>query len=344
MTNPVLVEVTRGPVVESRHRGAIVVVDAKGKRRAAIGDAGQPVFPRSAVKLLQALPLVESGTADACGYGPVELALACASHNGEPRHVAVATAMLSKCGRSADDLECGAHMPLDATAARALIRAGAPATAIHNNCSGKHAGFIGLACHLGIDPKGYVEPGHEIQREVTAALAATTGATLGAENRAVDGCSIPTYAIPLDGLALAFARIVTGEGLPPQRAAAALRLADACMAEPWFVAGTGRFCTDVMSAFTGRLLLKTGAEGVYCAAIPELGLGIALKCEDGTTRAAEVMMAAAIESLLPMTEPERALFADRLTPAIESRKGRRVGEIRPVDGLVESIREGRDLS
>ena len=344
MTNPVLVEVTRGPVVESRHRGAIVVVDAKGKRRAAIGDAGQPVFPRSAVKLLQALPLVESGTADACGYGPVELALACASHNGEPRHVAVATAMLSKCGRSADDLECGAHMPLDATAARALIRAGAPATAIHNNCSGKHAGFIGLACHLGIDPKGYVEPGHEIQREVTAALAATTGATLGAENRAVDGCSIPTYAIPLDGLALAFARIVTGEGLPPQRAAAALRLADACMAEPWFVAGTGRFCTDVMSAFTGRLLLKTGAEGVYCAAIPELGLGIALKCEDGTTRAAEVMMAAMIASLLPMTEPERALFADRLTPAIESRKGRRVGEIRPVDGLVESIREGRDLS
>jgi len=343
MTNPVLVEVTRGPVVESRHRGAIVVVDAKGKRRAAIGDVGEPVFPRSAVKLLQALPLVESGAADACGYGPAELALACASHNAEPRHVATATAMLSQCGRSADDLECGVHMPLDASAARALVRAGTAPTPIHNNCSGKHAGFICLACHLGVDPKGYVEPGHEVQREVTAALAATTGASLGAENCAVDGCSIPTFAIPLDGLALAFARVVTGEGLSPQRAAAARRLAEACMAEPWFVAGTGRFCTDVMGRFAGRLLLKTGAEGVYCAAIPELGFGIALKCEDGTTRAAEVIMAAAIASLLPMTEPERVLFADRLTPAVESRKGRKVGEIRPVDGLVESIREGRSL-
>jgi L-asparaginase II len=309
----------------------------------AIGDVAEPVFPRSAVKLLQALPLVESGTADACGYGPAELALACASHNGEPRHVAVATAMLSKCGRSVDDLECGVHMPLDAASARALVRAGTAPTPIHNNCSGKHAGFICLACHLGVDPKGYVEPGHEVQREVTAALSATTGASLGAENRAVDGCSIPTFAIPLDGLALAFARVVTGEGLSPQRAAAARRLADACMAEPWFVAGTGRFCTDVMGGFAGRLLLKTGAEGVYCAAIPELGFGIALKCEDGTTRAAEVMMAAAIASLLPMTEPERALFADRLTPAVESRKGTKVGEIRPVKGLVEAIREGRSL-
>ena len=116
------------------------------------------------------------------------------------------------------------------------------------------------------------------------------------------------------------------------------------MAEPWFVAGTGRFCTEVMSAFAGRLLLKTGAEGVYCAAIPALGLGIALKCDDGTTRAAEVMMAAAIGSLLPMTEEERALFADHLTPAVANRKGRKVGEIRPIDGLVESIREGRSLS
>jgi L-asparaginase II len=344
MTNPILVEVTRGPVVESRHRGAIVVVDAGGRRRAAIGDVGEPVFPRSAVKLLQALPLVESGAADAYTCGPAELALACASHSGEPRHVATATTMLSKCGRSIADLECGSHMPFDSSAARTLIHAGLSPTAIHNNCSGKHAGFICLACHLGVDPQGYVEPGHAVQREVTAALAATTGTPLGAGNRAVDGCSIPTYAIPLDGLALAFARVVTGEGLTPQRAAAARRLAEACMAEPWYVAGTGRFCTEVMGAFAGRLLLKTGAEGVYCAGIPELGFGIALKCEDGTTRAAEVMMAAAVEALLPMTAAERLLVADRLTPAIESRKGRKVGKIRPVEGFVESIREGRDLS
>jgi L-asparaginase II len=251
--------------------------------------------------------------------------------------------MLSKCERGVADLECGTHMPFDSSSARALVHADLAPTAIHNNCSGKHAGFICLACHLGVDPKGYVEPGHVVQREVTEALAATTDTSLGADNRAVDGCSIPTYAIPLDRLALAFARVVSGEGLSPQRAAAARRLAEACMAEPWFVAGTGRFCTDVMAAFPGRLLLKTGAEGVYCAGIPELGFGIALKCEDGTTRAAEVMMAATIEALLPATASEPR-FAGRLTPAVDTRKGIKVGEVRPVEGLVETIRDGRSLS
>jgi L-asparaginase II len=341
MTNPVLVEVTRGPLVESRHRGAIAVLDAKGKPRIAIGDIGQPVFPRSAVKLIQALPLVESGAADAYGFGRTELALACASHNGEPRHTALAAAMLARAGRSVADLECGTHMPSYQPAAVDLIRAGETPNALHNNCSGKHAGFVCLACHMGVEVKGYVDAAHPVMREVTAALRDITGAALAADVCATDGCSIPTYGIPLDGMALAFARLATGEGLSPGRAKAAKRLMQACMAEPYYVAGTGRFCTDLMTAFAGTLFVKTGAEGVYCGAIPELGLGIALKCDDGATRASETMMAAVIAALMSPSGAAGDALAKRLVLPVDTRRGVKVGEIRPVAGLVESIREGR---
>jgi len=341
MTNPVLVEATRGPLVESRHRGAIAVVDAHGNHRAAIGDVEAAVFPRSSVKLIQALPLVESGAADAFGYGEEELAMACASHSGERRHVAIARRMLEKCGRTPADLECGVQMPSNLAAANALVRTGEAPSPLYNNCSGKHAGLICLARHLGVDPKGYASPDHPVQRAVTAALAATTGTSLDADVCAVDGCSIPTYAVPLDGLALAFARLVTGEGQPPQRAAAARRLFDACMGDPSLVAGTGRFCTEVMAAISGRVFVKTGAEGVYCGAIPGAGFGIAVKCDDGATRAAETMMAAVLAALLPMTAAERDLFSQRLTRPIASRAGVKVGEIRPVAGLVDAIRESR---
>ncbi len=298
MTNPILVEVTRGTLVESVHRGAIAVVDAKGQVRAAIGDVGQRIFPRSAVKALQALPLVESGAADRYGFGNAELALACSSHNAEPRHVETAAAMLAKAGRGEADLECGAQIPTARAAAQALVRAGIAPGPLCNNCSGKHAGFICLACHRGLDPRGYVTPDHPAMREITATLAEMTGTSLGPEVRGVDGCSIPTYAIPIAALALAFARFITGEGLSPARAAAARRLADACMAEPFMVAGTGRFCTDVMAALPARVFVKTGAEGVFCGALPELGLGIALKCDDGADRAAETVMAAVIDAFL----------------------------------------------
>ena len=346
MTDPILVEVTRGPLVESRHRGAIVVVDARGKRRAAIGDVGQAVFPRSAVKALQALALVESGAADAYGFGAAELALACSSHNGEPRHVETAARMLARAGRSVADLECGVHWPSGEAASAALIRAGLTPSPLHNNCSGKHAGFVCFACHQGFDPEGYVRPDHPVQRAITATLADLTGAGLDETVRGVDGCSIPTYAIPLDKLALGFARFTTGEGLSPIRAAAARRLADACFAEPLMVAGSGRFCTDAMTLFGRRVFVKTGAEGVFCAAFPELGLGVALKCDDGAGRAAETAMAAVIEAFLVpgldrgMSEAERLTFAGRLAPPVLSRRGVKVGEIRAVAGLVESIRQG----
>jgi len=336
VTNPVLVEVTRGPAVESRHRGAIAVVDAAGVRRAAIGDVDAPIFPRSAVKALQALPLVESGAADRYGFGNAELALACASHNGEPRHVEVATRMLAAAGRGEADLACGPQWPLHRESANDLICAGKEPTALHNNCSGKHAGFIATACHLGIDPAGYVGPDHPVQREVTAVLAATTGVDLGPDVRGVDGCSIPAYAIPLERLAHAFARFITGEGLSPERARAAARLRAACTAEPFLVAGTGRYCTDALTRFGDRLFLKVGGEGVFCAAFPELGLGATLKCDDGQTRAATAIMSAVIASYIPDETPMQGPIP---TTPVLNRNGHKVGEIRVVSDIIENLRD-----
>ncbi len=341
MTNPMLVEVTRGGIVESRHRGAVAIVDAGGRRVVAVGDVEAPVFPRSAVKAIQALPLVESGAADAYGFGAAELALASASHSGEPRHVETATAMLAAAGRSAADLECGVQMPMSSLAERMLLRADRLPGPLHNNCSGKHAGFICTACHLGIDPKGYVEPDHPAQRAVTAALADLTGTELGAANRGIDGCSIPAYAMPLDRLARAFAKMATGEGLGPARAAAAKRILDACMDEPFLVAGSGRFDTDIMPLFPCRLFVKGGAEGVYCGALPEAGLGIALKIDDGASRASETAMAAVIAALL--TTPGDAVpggLARWLAPPVKNRRGIAVGQVRPTSDLLQALSPG----
>jgi L-asparaginase II len=326
---PVLVEVTRGRMVESRHRGAIAVCDADGGVVFALGDIAAPVFPRSAIKAFQALPLIESGAADFYALTPTEIALACASHSGAPAHAEAALAMLKKCGRGVEALECGVHWPISLEAARALAAAGAKPSALHNNCSGKHAGFICLSCATGNDPSGYVRAGHFAQREVKAAIENMTKTALEEEARAVDGCAIPTYAIPLKALALGFARFGGGDGLPPARAAAAARIRKAVAAHPVFVAGAGRFDTVAMEALGARAFVKTGAEGVYCAALPELGLGVAIKCEDGAGRAAETAMAAVIARLLPLDDRERAALAPLREPVIRNWNGETVGRIRP---------------
>src|SRR5262245_34794707 len=284
MANPVLVEAIRGSRVESRHRGAVAVVDAQGATVLALGDVERLVYPRSAVKALQALVLVESGAADRFALNHAQLALACASHGGEPAHVQTALAMLVAAGLGADALECGAHWPMHQPSAQALARSGASAAPVHNNCSGKHAGFLCAACALGVAPRGYIAPTHPVQREVKARLENLTGLPISDEQCAVDNCSVPTWALRLDALARAFARFGTGAGLAPVPAAAAARLRAACAAAPWHVAGTGRFCTVVMEHFGARVFVKTGAEGVFCGALPEQGIGIAIKCDDGAGR------------------------------------------------------------
>ncbi|PDQ20750.1 asparaginase [Mesorhizobium sanjuanii] len=329
MTNPVLVEVLRGAIVESAHRGAIAVFDADNRPVWEVGDTTRPVFPRSAVKAIQALPLVESGAAASYGFGNRELALACASHSGEPAHVELAQAMLAKAGLDKTALECGAHWPSNHQAEIALARTGNLPSALHNNCSGKHAGFLCTCVHAGIAHHGYVRAGHALQEMVRDAMQAVTGAAHGADERAIDGCSIPTYAVPLRSFALGFARMATGAGFGPERAKAAKRLLSACMAEPFFVAGTGRADLALMEAAPGRIFAKGGAEGVYCAAIPELGLGIALKCDDGAGRAAEAMVAAVIAKLLHADETLAAKLIELANAPIESRIGAKVGSLRP---------------
>ncbi len=339
--NPGLVEVLRGTQVESRHRGALVVVDADGGVVVALGDVERPVFPRSAVKLLQALPLVASGAADRFGLTDDELALACASHGGEPAHVATARSTLAKCGLDADALECGAHWPSHEAVQRALAAAGAGPGALHNNCSGKHAGFVCLGCLLasarGADARafvrGYVQRDHPVMREVTAALQAATGFDAAAAPVGTDGCSIPTYGIALRRLALGFARVATGAGLSDAHAAAARRLRRAVAAAPFMVAGSERFDTRVMQRLGERVCCKVGAEGVYCAALPGRGLGVAIKVDDGATRAAEVAMAAAIDALVSLDDDERAFVRGLAEVRLVNWNGLEVGALRASPGL-----------
>jgi L-asparaginase II len=333
MSNPILVEVLRGTRVESIHAGAVAVVDADGAAVLTLGDIDRAIFPRSAVKALQALPLIESGAADRFGLSDAELALACASHSGEAGHAATAAAMLARAGLTADALECGAHWPLRKQAAHDLASQGVQPSALHNNCSGKHAGFLCLACHSGVDPAGYVSPHHPVMREVTAALSSMTGVALSEDDAAVDGCSIPSFAFPLRRLAAAFARFGTGVGLSPGRSAAASRLRQAVAAEPFMVAGTDQFDTRTIAALGQRAFVKIGAEGVYCGALPELGLGIALKIDDGAARAAEVAMAAVIIRCLDMPPREAGVLHDLALPTLRNWAGRAVGAMRPGPAL-----------
>ncbi len=320
-----LAEIQRGGRVESRHAGAFAVADTNGSIVLSRGDADRAIFPRSAIKALQALPLVASGAASRFGLSQAGLALACASHVGAPVHTQVAAAMLAACGQDAACLECGAHWPTSSSAARALAGGGGKPTALHNNCSGKHAGFVCTAMATGRDPAGYVAPDHPTMRDVINAVAAVTGARLADQVPAIDGCSIPTFEIPLASLAAGFARFGVGVGLPEGFAGAAATLRRAVAGNPEMLAGAGRFDTLVAAALGETAFVKLGAEGVYCGALPTLGLGFALKCDDGAIRAAEAATAALLRHFLGACE-----VLDRLAaPVLTNWNGVAVGAIRP---------------
>lgn len=334
-SNPVLAEALRGGIVESFHRGAWAVVDATGRVHSSAGDIDRPVFPRSAIKVLQALPLVASGAADALQLTDEELALACASHGGEEAHARTAAAMLAKAGVDVTVLECGAHWPYQDAALRRMAQRGEEPTALNNNCSGKHSGFVCLGCQLNGGPQGlrgflsgYVKPEHPVMREVSAALQAATGWDLSRSARGTDGCSIPTHAVPLRNLALAFARVATGQGLSADHARAALRLRQAVARAPFFVGGTGRYDTRVMERLGERVFCKVGAEGVHCAALPELGLGIAIKMDDGNNaRACEVVLSALLARLLPLDEADGAFVRGLADLTLRNWNGIEVGRL-----------------
>jgi L-asparaginase II len=331
MPNPVLIELTRGTRVESRHRGAFAVARADGTRLVALGDIDAPVYPRSAVKMLQAISFVESGAVDRFEMGLPEVAIACASHSGTPRHVQVVEELLARAGLTPAALGCGAHEPLDAEAARALARAGRTPLALHNNCSGKHAAMLATAAHRGEPIEGYWRVEHPVQQRVREVLQDLTGAPLAASACGIDGCSVPSWAIGLADLARAFARFATQERLAPARAQACRRIAAACFAHPDLVAGERRLDTRMMQELRGQVLLKSGAEGVYCGALLTRGVGFAIKIDDGAKRAAEAVAAGLVASQTP------AAMAPTPDPTLKNVRGLRVGTTRASQELQELL-------
>lgn len=317
-------EVWRGPILESVHQGHAVICDDTGEIVEAWGDPSRVVLPRSSAKMIQALPLLESGAADARKLNSAQLALACASHQGAAIHTQRVGDWLKDLGLKDADFRCGPHMPYSREAEVELIRAGESPCQIHNNCSGKHAGFLTLNAHLngGAD---YVEPEHPVQRACLDAFERVTQET--SPGYGIDGCSAPNFASTLHGMGRAMAHFAAApEGSPEERLHRAMR------EHPELVAGEGRACTELMRAMDGRVALKTGAEGFFIAILPHRKLGIALKAADGATRAAECAIAALLVRLGEL-DANHPAAVKRLRPAILNARGIETGSIRPAAAL-----------
>lgn len=334
--SPILVDVWRGDLVESQHRAIAAVVDAHGKILKSWGDIDRPIYGRSSIKPLLAIPLIESGAADAFNLGETEIALACASHSGEPGHVDRVNTWLKKIGLDATDLECGPQYPYYEPAMHNMVRNDMRPTRAHNNCSGKHSGFLTTAVHLGENPKGYIQYEHQVQQRLIGVLEEMCDVNLRHVPRGIDGCGIPTIAFSVKHHALGMAQMADPHHLPPIRAAACKRILTAMSHEPWYVAGTTRFCTEVMKVTGTKAAIKTGAEGVYMGSFPELGLGFCLKIEDGHGRGAEIVMGQLLRHFNIIDEAQAEQLKTSLTPTLKNWAGTDVGAIKPAPLLNET--------
>lgn len=326
-----MVELWRGGMLESTHRGHAVLCDERGEIVEAWGDPGRVIFPRSSCKMLQALPLVESGAADAFGLTEAHLALSCASHQGAALHVNMARDWLAGIGLGEPDLRCGSHEPYDKAERDRLICDHEGPCQLHNNCSGKHSGFLTANKHL----KGgseYVEIDHPLQKAIRAATEEVTGETVAGYG--IDGCSAPNFAMSVAGLARGMAKFAATNG-SGTRGRAMQRLARAMAAHPELVAGEGRSCTELMRAMQGRVTLKTGAEAVFVAIIPEKKLGLALKIEDGNSRASEAALVG-ILTRLGVLDAAHPMAQKRLPAPQVNCRGLTVGELRLAGGFLQA--------
>ena len=301
------VESTRGDLVESVHQVSAAVTDASGRLIASAGRPELVTFWRSAAKPFQAMPLVEDGAADAFGLGAEELALACASHSSERIHLDVVERFLRRIGCEERELACGPHPPLGVAVAEMVARTGMTLTPRWSNCSGKHAGMLALARHRGWQTEGYEKAGHPVQERMLDEVERWTGVPRAHIGLGVDGCTAVCFALPLRGMATSYARFATSD----EPAAARIRLA--MMEHPHLIAGAGRFCTQLGLVWPGGVIAKVGAEGVYSAALPGTGHGIALKVEDGDMRAAPAALLAVLRQLLGRMDPAGA---ERLAPLV----------------------------
>ena len=319
-----MIELWRGGLLESVHAGYAVICDESGEIVEAWGEPETVIFPRSSCKMIQALPLLESGAAEAFGLTDAQLALACASHSGARIHTEPVARWLSEIGLTEADLRCGAHMPQDAGARRDLVCSDAEPCQLHNNCSGKHAGFLTLTKHMGAGPE-YVEIDHPLQVAIRGAFEEVTGVT--SPGHGIDGCSAPNFATTVHGLARSMAYFAGADPDGSTRQRAAARLTRAMGAYPELVAGEGRACTELMRAMGGRMAVKTGAEAVYVAILPELKRGVALKILDGGTRASEAAITALLVRLGALS-PTDPVVAKYLTAPLKSWRGLVAGEMR----------------
>lgn len=325
----VLCEIWRGDFLESQHLGHAIVVDTSGHIVDAWGNPEKIILPRSSCKMIQALPLVESGAADTAGLGEDHLALACASHNGAAIHTERVAHWLTGLGLDDAALRCGPQMPKDPEACKGLICSDTSPCQRHNNCSGKHAGFLTLNNHLGGSAE-YIDPDHPVQSAVREAFEDLTG--MDSPGHVIDGCSAPNFATSLTGLARAMAFFAGARADGTTREKAALRLREAMARYPELVAGEGRACTNLIRAMGGRSMVKTGAEAVFVAILPEQGLGVAVKIDDGAHRASEAVIAAILVRLGAL-EAEHPASKKYLSAPVRNWRGVECGSIRAAASL-----------
>ena len=325
-----MVELWRGGLLESTHLGHAVLVDDTGQIVQAWGDPERIIFPRSSCKMIQALPLVESGAADAFGLTTAQLALSCASHQGAALHVNAARDWLAGIGLGEPDLRCGSHEPYDKAERDRLICDHEGPCQLHNNCSGKHSGFLTVTKHLKAGPE-YVEIDHPLQKAIRAATEEVTGETVAGYG--IDGCSAPNFAMSVAGLARAMAEFTKAREVGSVRERAMQRLRDAMAAHPEYVAGEGRSCTELMRAMGGRVAIKTGAEAVFIAMIPEKKLGLAMKIEDGNSRASEAALVG-ILTQLGVLDAAHPMAQKRLPAPQTNCRGFTTGELRLSEGFL----------
>ena len=334
--NPVLVNRWRGNAIESRHRGAVAVVDAAGSAVLSLGDVQRPIFPRSAVKFLQAIPFVESGAIERFGLDDRHIALACASHNGEPIHAGLAHDWLERLGLGHDALECGAELPLHVATRYELLGEGRGPERIHHNCSGKHVGMLSTALTRGEPHGGYRLYEHPVQRRWFEVLGDFAGVRPFELAWGYDGCGVPALALPLRRLALAMSRFGNLAALAGERRAAAARIHDALARHPYLVAGRERVDTAIMERMAPDAFVKVGAEGVFCASFPKAGLGLALKIDDGHDGAARVALGAAMDALGLLGDEDAHAFAEWFAPVTTNSRGEPVGREEPASGWREA--------
>jgi L-asparaginase II len=328
MPDQLLVEVTRNDVVESRHFGSAVVCDDRGNVLHGWGDIEKLIFPRSALKPLLAIDLVNSGASGHFGLSDAEITIACASHQGEPMHQQLVTAWLDRLELSEDHLACGADLPDDVDSAQKLLASGQQGCRVHHNCSGKHAGFLTMALHLKMPLEDFHLVDHPLQQLSMYGLSKLAGVNVLDYPTGVDGCGFPAPTMPLSKLALMVARFANPADLADGHAQAIFRIQQAIIREPLYAAGHGTVVSELNQATNGAVLAKTGAEGVLTAALPEQGLGIALKISDGSARARSAALLEILDHLGVLTDSEKQQLQAHTAPQIENSLGLVVGEIR----------------